>query len=774
MMDHEPSSPRASCPLTPAEPAVAAREAGRADDWDAAPSAPEPEVRAALELMPQLVWTTTPDGYHDYYNARWYDYTGMPRPGDPEAHAEGWNWKTYLHPDDHDRTVAVWAECLASGAPYEIEYRFREAATGTYRWFLGRALPLRDTGVDGQPGRIVRWFGTCTDVDDQRRDADQRRAQAAELEATNRQLQEQQAVLEAQAEALRVTAARLAERTEAAEEAEHERARLLDILAAERDRLAALIRQMPAPLCLFEGPDLRFAVQNDAFTHVIARGRDLTGLTSREAFPELEGAPFHDLMRSVYTSGVRWVGPETLVRFDRDGSGLVDTWFDLSYQAVRNAGGQITGVLQLAVDVTHPVRARREIERLLGESERARADAEAARAAAERAVAALAESEQRFRLVADAVPQIVWITDPDGRVEFFNRQWTAYTGAPYEPTTAAQVAAAFVHPDDGPATAAAFDEARRTGGVFTIEHRIRSAAGDYRWFLVRAEPYRDGTTGEIVRWFGASVDIDDRKRAESERERLLAAAEAARTEADVARRAAETANRAKGEFLAVMSHELRTPLNAIGGYAELIELGIRGPVTAEQRADLARIQASQRHLLGLINGVLNYSRAEAGVVYYEMRDVTLAPLLATCETLIATQARAKEIALRFGVCDDRLSVRADAEKAQQIILNLLSNAVKFTARGGEVAVACLGGQGPRGGGSVVVTVRDTGRGIAADEIERVFEPFVQVDTRLTRTEEGMGLGLAISRDLARGMGGDLTAVSTLGVGSTFTLVLPAA
>ncbi len=174
------------------------------------------------------------------------------------------------------------------------------------------------------------------------------------------------------------------------------------------------------------------------------------------------------------------------------------------------------------------MRARREVERLLAESERARVDAEAARGAAERAAAALAESEQRFRLMADAVPQIVWTTDPDGRVEFFNRQWTAYTGAPCEPTTAAEVAAASVHPDDGPATAAAFDAARRTGGVFAVEHRVRSAAGDYRWFLVRAEPYRDPATGEIARWFGASVDVDDRKRTEAEREQLLAAAEAAR------------------------------------------------------------------------------------------------------------------------------------------------------------------------------------------------------------------------------------------------------
>lgn len=128
-----------------------------------------------------------------------------------------------------------------------------------------------------------------------------------------------------------------------------------------------------------------------------------------------------------------------------------------------------------------------------------------------RAEESLRESEAQFRLMADAVPQIVWTTDAEGRTEFFNRQWSNYTGVPYEPTTAADIAAKFVHPDDGAATMAAFNEARGAGDTFAVEHRIRSAAGDYRWFLVRAEPYRDPRSGKIVRWFGASVDIHDRK-----------------------------------------------------------------------------------------------------------------------------------------------------------------------------------------------------------------------------------------------------------------------
>jgi PAS domain S-box-containing protein len=242
-------------------------------------------------------------------------------------------------------------------------------------------------------------------------------------------------------------------------------------------------------------------------------------------------------------------------------------------------------------------------------------------------------------------------------------------------------------------------------------------------------------------------------------------------ESEQARADAEAANRAKSEFLAVMSHELRTPLNAIGGYTELMELGIRGPITAEQRSDLARIQQSQRHLLGLINGVLNYARVEAGAVHYTVDAVPVEEVLAACEALVAPQVRARGLTIARTECDDALRVRADREKLQQIVLNLLSNAVKFTEPGGQVT---LRGFASDDGTMVTVQVTDTGIGIAAEQLEHAFEPFVQIDAKLTRTREGTGLGLAISRDLARGMGGELSAESTLGGGSTFSLTLPAA
>jgi len=235
-----------------------------------------------------------------------------------------------------------------------------------------------------------------------------------------------------------------------------------------------------------------------------------------------------------------------------------------------------------------------------------------------------------------------------------------------------------------------------------------------------------------------------------------------------ARATADAANRAKGDFLSVMSHELRTPLNAIGGYAELIEMGIRGPVTEEQKVDLERIRLSRDHLLGLVNEVLNYTKLETGTVEYDIQEVPVREAFTAAEALVLPQARAKDLELRTGATEHSLAVRADPDRLRQILVNLLSNAVKFTHPGGCIDLGC-----ERVEGRIRLTVRDTGVGIAADKVAAVFEPFVQVRTDLTRTQEGTGLGLAISRELARGMGGNLVVESTPGVGSVFILELPA-
>jgi signal transduction histidine kinase len=234
-----------------------------------------------------------------------------------------------------------------------------------------------------------------------------------------------------------------------------------------------------------------------------------------------------------------------------------------------------------------------------------------------------------------------------------------------------------------------------------------------------------------------------------------------------ARSEAEAANRAKADFLTTMSHELRTPLNAIGGYAQLMEMGVHGPVTSEQHEALRRVQRSQQHLLSLINDVLNFAKLEAGRVTYDIGRVPVRDLLAGLDSLLAPQLAAKSQRFTCAECDSTLAVAADAEKTQQIMLNLLSNAIKFTPEKGEIRVAARAQND-----SVHIDVSDTGIGIPSDRSEAVFEPFVQLARGASSAREGTGLGLAISRDLARAMNGDLTFTSAPGSGSTFTLTLP--
>ncbi|HXT14892.1 MAG TPA: HAMP domain-containing sensor histidine kinase [Gemmatimonadaceae bacterium] len=265
-------------------------------------------------------------------------------------------------------------------------------------------------------------------------------------------------------------------------------------------------------------------------------------------------------------------------------------------------------------------------------------------------------------------------------------------------------------------------------------------------------------------------DYDEVARLASAFNHMTQEISASRSELEQRTSEAQEANRAKSEFLATMSHELRTPLNAIGGYVELIEMELRGPITDAQRRDLSRIRAAQGHLLGLISSMLDLSRIESGRVSYDIESLAVAPFLTNIGELVAPQATSKSLEMHYVSSDAALAVRADAEKLRQILLNLLSNAIRFTPTGGTISLDAS----PLENSRISIRVCDTGPGIPAEKHDAVFEPFVQLDRSLTNTTEGIGLGLAISRDLARGMGGDLRVSDRPGGGACFTLTLPRA
>lgn len=374
-----------------------------------------------------------------------------------------------------------------------------------------------------------------------------------------------------------------------------------------------------------------------------------------------------------------------------------------------------------------------------------------------RAQSAVSRSEARYRDLITRAPSIVCEVSPDGTILFINEAVRAILGHDPADLVGADWHDRLVPRFDGAATDRMLREMRR-GDVTGFELPLRTAADGQRWVAINSSNRytRDGRLESIV-LFG--IDVTDRREAE-DRARELA-------EAQVARAEAEAANRAKTDFLAVMSHELRTPLNAILGYVQLVTMGLRGPVTDEQTADLGRIKQSTIHLLGLINNLLNFARLDAGRVEFSVHGARVQEILDTVETLTRLQASENGLALEITRCEPHIEVWVDSEKVQQILINLVSNAVKFTPRGGSIRVECVAD--PEW---VRITVHDTGPGIPESKHQRIFEPFIQVDRNLTRGQEGVGLGLAISRDLAVAMDGDITLKSAVGEGSAFTLKLP--
>jgi PAS domain S-box-containing protein len=371
--------------------------------------------------------------------------------------------------------------------------------------------------------------------------------------------------------------------------------------------------------------------------------------------------------------------------------------------------------------------------------------------ARKRVETALRDSERRFRKMFDENPLSMWVFDIETlRILAVNDSACAHYGHSREEFLTMTVR-----------------DVRPPGEIPEMEAALLGLRAGAPARALRRHWMKDGTIIDVdvstqeIEYEGRRsrlaiiVDV-------TERERLF------RTEQD-ARAEAELANKAKTDFLATMSHELRTPLNAIAGYAELLEVGIHGPITEKQRESLSRIQRSQRHLLSLINDVLNFAKLSAGRVEYEITDVPVRKAVDQVEELVTVQLQEKALEFSRDDCSDGRVVRADADKVQQILLNLLSNSIKFTPQGGRITVSCDGDDT-----TVSIAVEDSGIGIPADRLTQIFEPFVQVDRRLSSRHEGTGLGLAISRDLARAMGGDIVVRSEIGRGSTFTVTLPRA
>jgi PAS domain S-box-containing protein len=384
-----------------------------------------------------------------------------------------------------------------------------------------------------------------------------------------------------------------------------------------------------------------------------------------------------------------------------------------------------------------------------------------------RAAEALQTSLEEFRTLAEAVPQIVWITEADGANVYFNQHWVDYTGLTLEESLGHGWNKPF-HPDDQQRASDAWQHATATVGTYALECRMRRADGVFRWWLIRGVPLRD-SAGNVLKWFGTCTDIDDLKLAELEISRTNEALEAEIVERKRAEDVAETANRAKSQFLANMSHEIRTPLNGVVG---MTELALGTDLSTEQREYLDIVKSSGTLLLSVIDDILDFSKIEAGKLTVDAIPFDLSDCLVTTLKLLATGAHVKGLAL---ACDIRpdvpASVVGDPARLRQIVTNLIGNAIKFTHHG-EVVLRVDTETQTDGAATLRFSVSDTGIGISQEHREAIFKPFVQADGSMTRKYGGTGLGLAISTNLVALLGGRMWLESEIGKGSTFHFTMP--
>lgn len=389
-----------------------------------------------------------------------------------------------------------------------------------------------------------------------------------------------------------------------------------------------------------------------------------------------------------------------------------------------------------------------------------------------RARTALAESEQRYRTLAESLPQLIWTCRSDGWCDYLSPQWTAYTGVP-EASSIGHGWTGSLHPDDLQQTSAQWAWTVRSGEPFDVEFRIRRHDGVYRWFRTLAMPARD-QSGTIVKWYGSNTDIDDRKRAEAELQSLTAAlehrVEERTAELKAAKELAESADRLKTDFITTMSHELRTPLNSIIGFTGTLLSRMPGPLNQAQDQQLRIVQTSGRHLLMLINDVLDVARIESGASEYNEAAVDVRELIRSAAAEQAPLAESKGLTITTRLGSEPLVLMTDERALRQILTNLINNAIKFTQRGSvDIKVSATVVRGAR---RFELAVCDSGIGIAPEHMGRLFMKFSRLHEAQQSVAGGTGLGLYLCQLLADRLGARIEVTSEVGKGSCFTVCFP--
>ena len=479
-----------------------------------------------------------------------------------------------------------------------------------------------------------------------------------------------------------------------------------------------MLESMPGVVYLYDS-DGRFLRWNHNFERVSGyRAEQIARMHPRDFFPTEEQPRVEERIAEVFARGESTV--EALLRA-RDG-----TTTPYFFTGRRVAYEGTTCLVGVGIDISDRVRALQ----LLGESER------------------------KYRELVEYANSIILRWNPKGQMTFINAYGQKFFGYTAEELIGRHVLETIVPPSEtgGRDLRRLMDQILADPASFEqgINENIRR--NGERVLIAWTNRIVYGPDGEIVEILSIGSDITAQRQAEEEREK---------------RRRAEAADRIKSAFLATMSHELRTPLNSIIGFSGILLQELAGPLNEEQHKQLGMVLGSARHLLALVNDVLDLSRIEAGQLDVERRRFSLRSSLERVLAIIGPQVMAKQLTLLSNLAPDLGDATGDQRRFEQILLNLLSNAVKFTERGEVTVNARL-----VAARSVCVEVSDTGIGIRPEHLPLLFQPFSQIDTGLTRQHEGSGLGLAICRRLVEAMGGEISVRSEWQRGSTFTVMVP--
>ncbi len=753
--------------------------------------ASEERFRQMADNTPMKIWVTDATGYCTYLNQRWYTFTGQ-----TEATALGFGWLEAVHPDDREFSKVAFLNAIEQQAAFQLEYRLRRQ-DGQYCWAIDAAIPWL-----GQEGELKGYIGSVVNIHDRKQaelalqeahiqleaalvaggiytwrwnisedvftadrnfahlfgvdpeaaatgvplenllnriHPDDRPRIVASIEhaiATGEHYTEEYRVLNADGEERCVIArgqveydangkaiafpGALADITE--------RRKTEEALRFSEERYRTLFESMDEGFCVIEmifdqndqPIDYIFLETNPAFERQCGL-YNVQGKRMRELIPHHENHWF-EIYGSVAQTG-------TPIRFENSAEAL-QRWYDL--YAYRVGLPNERKVAVLFKDIT---------ERKLAED-------------------ALRQSEDRFRIAVKSAQLGTWDLNPKTGVLKWDDQCKAVFGMSPTANVDYDIFLAGLHPDDRDRTQQvvlqSFDP--EGDGEYDIEYRTVGLEDSIeRWVAAKGKAFFN-PAGEVIRFIGTVLDITEKKRAESEREQLLQREQAARAEA-------ERVNRIKDEFLAVLSHELRSPLNPILGWTKLLQLGrLDAAKTAEA---LATIERNAKLQTELIDDLLDVAKILRGKLSLNMAAVNLSAAVAAALETVGTTAVAKSISLR-SVLPNVGQVFGDTARIQQIVWNLLSNAIKFTPYGGRVDL-----QLQQVGTEAHIIVKDTGKGISPDFLPHLFESFQQEDASITRKYGGLGLGLAIVRQLVEAHGGTITANSPgEGLGATFTVQLP--